>query len=425
MSKGNAMSNLVTVRKTCRLCNSPDIFLSVPLAHVPIVSPNVGKQIDESGNALTEIVAPLDNYLCMNCGLNQLIHVVDSSLIYRDYLYRTSVSLGLREHFGGLADTVVSRLGLNKDDLVCEFGSNDGTLLQFFKDCGISVQGVDPASVIAEEATSGGIPTLPEFFNVAIAEGIRSDRQPAKAILSNNAMANIDDLGEILRAVKVLLADDGAFVFETQYAHDMFEKTLLDVIYHEHISTFSVQPVVKALGNYGLEVFDAERIPTKGGSIRIWIQHKDGPQQITKQVGDLIDMEVQTGLYDLAYHEQFANKIANIKRKLHSEIDAVREKGGKIGAYGTSVGCAALIHQFELEQHIDVLFDDTPFKERLQGPGYDLPVMTADGVYEVSPDLIIILAWRYAEPITRKHSEFLRNKGRFIVPLPDLVDINE
>jgi len=414
------MSNLVEVRKTCRLCNSSEIVLSVPLAHVPIVSPNVGKQVDESGKQLTQIVAPLDNYLCMNCGLNQLVHVVDSSLIYRDYLYRTSISLGLREHFGGLADSVISRMNIISDDLVCEFGSNDGTLLRFFKDKGIGVQGVDPAVQIAQEATSSGVPTLPEFFNVKIAEQILAERQPAKAIIANNAMANIDDLGEILHGVKTLLASDGAFVFETQYALDMFENTLLDVIYHEHISTFSVAPVVKAFKMHGLEVFDTERIETKGGSIRIWVQHEGGPQPISDRVDELVNLEKETGLYDLEYHGRFARRVAAIKDELHSQIKSVRDKGGKIGAYGTSVGSAALIHQFELEQHIDVLFDDKPFKDRLQGPGYDLPVMTADGVYEVMPDLIIILAWRYADPIMSKHEKFIENDGTFIVPLPEI-----
>lgn len=414
------MSNLVEVRKTCRLCNSPDIVLSVPLAHVPIVSPNVGKQVDENGKPLTQIVAPLDNYLCRNCGLNQLIHVVDSSLIYRDYLYRTSVSLGLREHFGGLSESVIDRLNLSSEDLVCEFGSNDGTLLRFFKDRGISVQGIDPARQIAEEATASGIPTIPDFFNVRIAETVLEDEQPAKAILANNAMANIDDLGEILRGVKTLLAQDGAFVFETQYALDMFENTLLDVIYHEHISTFSVLPVVEAFKLYGLEVFDTERIKTKGGSIRIWVQHEGGPQPISERVNELINLEKTTGLYDLDYHKRFADRVGAIKVELHDQVKAVRDRGGKVGAYGTSVGSAALIHQFELEDKIDVLFDDTPFKERLTGPGYDLPVMTADGVYEVEPELIIILAWRYSDPISAKHEEFINKGGKFVVPLPEL-----
>ena len=416
------MTDLIHVRRTCRLCDSPDLVRSVKLAEVPIVSPNVGTEEDpSSGQRLTRVVAPLDNYLCQACGLNQLVHVVDPSLIYRDYLYRTSISLGLPDHFRALADSVIGRAQLTGGELVCEFGSNDGTLLGAFKDRGMSVQGVDPARQIAAEASSRGIPTLPEFFTKALAERIRADRGPARAILANNAMANIDDLTEILAGVRILLAPNGVFVFETQYALDVFEKTLLDVIYHEHITTFSVRPVAEAFKRHGLTVFDAERIATKGGSIRFWCQLSGGPNPVAPSVSELISLEQRAGLYDLAYHQRFGDKVARITAELHARIAAVRAGGGSVGAYGTSVGCAALIHQFRLEDKLDVLFDDTPFKDRLEGPGYSLPVMRNDGVEQVKPDMIIVLAWRYADPIIRKHSEYSRTGGVFVIPLPDLV----
>lgn len=414
------MIDLVTVRKTCRLCGSEHIVRSVPLAEVPIVSPNVGTAKDESGQSLTRIVAPLDNYLCQDCGLIQLIHVVDPALIYRNYLYRTSISLGLADHFRRLSEAIIAKVPLEQGDLVAEFGSNDGTLLKFFADRGMRVQGIDPAEQIAFEATAHGIPTLADFFGAAIAKGIVAKSGPARAVLANNAMANIDDLAGILAGIKALLAPDGVFVFETQYALDVFEKTLLDVIYHEHISTFSVQPVVRAFTQHGLAVFDAEPIATKGGSIRFWVQHTGGPKPVAARVGELMECERQAGLYDLAYHRRFGEKVATIKAELHRMIGEVRAAGRPVGGYGTSVGCAALIHQFELEDKLDLLFDDTPFKERLDGPGYDLPVYTADGVLKHNPALIVIMAWRYAEPIMRKHRAYIERGGRFIVPLPEV-----
>jgi hypothetical protein len=412
--------DLISVRKTCRLCGSPRIVRSIPLANVPIVSPNVGAEADASGQRLTEIVAPLDNYLCQDCGLIQLVHVVARGLIYRNYLYRTAVSIGLADHFRSMSRAVIARAALKPGDLVVEFGSNDGTLLGFFRDAGMLVQGVDPAEQIAAEANSKGIPTRPDFFEPRVAEDIRAKRGAARAVLANNAMANIDDLGAILAGVKAILAPDGVFVFETQYALDVFEKTLLDVIYHEHISTFSVQPVVRSFASRDLVVFDAERIPTKGGSIRFWVEHAGGPWQIAPRVAQLIELEQRTGLYDLGYHGKFSEKIAQIKSELHRLIAQARAGGRPIGAYGTSVGCAALIHQFELEDKLDFLFDDTPFKDRLDGPGYDFPVYTGEGVLQHNPALIVILAWRYAEPIMGKHAKYLGRGGKFVVPLPQI-----
>lgn len=419
------MTELIHIRKTCRLCDSPRLVRSVPLAAVPIVSPNVGTETDASGARITKVVAPLDNYLCQDCGLIQLVHVVDPALIYRDYRYRTSVSLGLPEHFRGLAESVVQRQRLGSGDHVVEFGSNDGTLLKAFKDMGTTVTGVDPAREIAAEATRRGVPTRADFFTQSVARDIRGSVGPAKAIIANNAMANIDDLGEIFRAVAALLAPDGAFVFETQYALDVFERTLLDVIYHEHISCFSVTPVVKAVRRFGLEVFDAERIPTKGGSIRFWVRLADGPQPVAARVGDLMTLEDKTGLHTLPYHGRFAARVAEIKTELHKLIATAQRQNKRIAAFGTSVGSAALIHQFELEDKLDMLFDDSPFKERLEGPGYDLPVYRGDKLEAMAPALTIVLAWRYAQPITAKHAEYIAAGGRFVVPLPAISLIPE
>jgi hypothetical protein len=345
---------------------------------------------------------------------------VEPALIYRNYLYRSAISLGLADHFRELSDAVRSRVELKAGDLVVEFGSNDGTLLGYFRDAGMRVQGVDPAEQIAAEATIKGIPTRADFFNPAVARDIRSQLGAARAVIANNAMANIDDLSAILFGVKTLMAPDGAFVFETQYALDLFEKTLIDVIYHEHISTFSVQPVVRALRQYELVAFDAERIPTKGGSIRFWVQHIGGPRKVAPKIQELIELEQRTGLYDLTYHRRFSEKVARIKDRLHEVVEKARVGGRPIGAYGTSVGCASLIHQFELEDKLNFLFDDTPFKSRLDGPGYNLPVYTATEVLKYNPALIIILAWRYAEPIMRKHPKYIEQGGRFVVPLPDI-----
>lgn len=414
------MSELVHVRETCRLCNSTDIIRSIPLAAVPIVSPNVGTETDAQGNPITRVVAPLDNYLCRDCGLIQLVHVVAPALIYRNYRYRTAVSVGLADHFLGLADAVCERIGLSPGDHVVEFGSNDGTLLGFFKERGARVTGIDPAEGIAREATARGIPTIADFFSEALAREVRDREGSARAIVANNAMANIDDLGTILRGIKELLASDGLFAFETQYALDVFERTLLDVIYHEHISCFSVTPVIRALGAYGLEVVDAERIPTKGGSVRFWVAHRDGPYPVAARVGELMVLEEKVGLHDPAYHQRFADKIQDLKRDLHDLIDEARTSGRPVAAFGTSVGCAALLHQLELESALDMLFDDTPFKERLEGPGYDLPVYRGAELAARAPALTIILAWRYAEPIMSKQKDYVAAGGRFAIPLPSL-----
>jgi SAM-dependent methyltransferase len=413
------MNALVKHRDTCRACGSADLLCSMPMPQVPIVSPNVGG----NGEALATVTAPLDNYLCRDCGLIQMLSVVDPALIYGNYLYRTAVSLGLAEHFKGLAHAVIERLALRPGDLVVEFGSNDGTLLNFFRDAGMRVQGVDPARAIAAEATARGIPTRSDYFTEAVAGEIAAEQGPARAVLANNALANIDDLGDVLGGVRTLLADDGGFVFETQYALDVFDKFLLDALYHEHITCFSVKPVANAFRRHGLKVFDAERIPMKGGSIRFWMQGEGGARPQSPGVAELIDLEEQSRLYDPDRHGAFAARAAETRDALHSLIAETRAGGETVAAYGTSVGCAALIHQFELQDKIDVLYDDSPFKDEIEGPGYRLPVRHGDALAAAAPGLVILLAWRYAEPIASKQQAYLRAGGRIVVPLPTLGEL--
>src|SRR4051794_31972723 len=204
-NSGSEMNDLVKVRDNCRLCGSHRLTLSLPLPSVPIVSTNVGKPEKGDAGVAAGLSAPLDTYLCGECGLIQLVHVVDPSLIYHNYLYTTSLSLGLADHFRGLRDAVVTRLGLSPGSLVTEFGSNDGTLLGFFKQSGMNVVGIDPAEAIAAEATRRGVPTVADFFGHRVAEQLRSQYGQAKVIIANNAMANIDDLDDILRGVTALL----------------------------------------------------------------------------------------------------------------------------------------------------------------------------------------------------------------------------
>ena len=224
-------------------------------------------------------------------------------------------------------------------------------------------------------------------------------------------MANIDDLEDVIRGIRRLLKRTGAYAFETQYALDVFQNTLLDSIYHEHLSCFSVRPIVRAFERFGLEVFDAERIPTKGGSVRFWIQHRGGPHTPSRRIGELMALEQAAGLYDTACHRRFGERVRDIEARLHALIGEARATGRPVAAYGTSVGCAVLIHQLRLEDKLDFMVDDNPLKTRIEGPGYDLPVYTGEAVQRQNPALIVILAWRYARPIVAAHRQYLTAGG--------------
>jgi len=404
-------------RTTCRLCGSGNLALSVPLRPIPLLSPNIGRETPGL-KAIERKTAPSDVYMCRDCQLMQLTTVVDPSLQYDNFLYRTAISLGLAEHFGQFAKSIIGTVkSSGKPPLVLDIGSNDGSLLRFYKDLGARVLGVDPARAIAKDATEKGIPTIGDFFTGKLAGQLVAEHGQAQIIISNNTVANLDDLTDLVTGMRACLAPDGVIVIETQYALDVLEKCLLDVIYHEHLSYFSVHPMRKFFARHGLALFKAERIWPKGGSIRFYAQHEGGPHPLDGSVAELEALEANLGMHSLRPYEAFSAQVREIAKGVKDAVTAASTHG-PVAAYGTSVGCAALINQFDIGPQLGFMVDDNPLKERLLGPNYDLEVVSHTEMTRRKPSLVITLAWRYIEPIMQRNRDYIAAGGKFLVPLP-------
>ncbi len=255
-------------RTACRLCNSSSLQLVLPIRPSPIGDAFVPKERLHEEQELF----PLDCYLCADCGHLQNLDVVNPEILFRDYTYRTSVSLGLVEHFRQYAELALKELEIEPGGLVAEIGSNDGSLLRAFQAHGMRVIGVDPAREIAEQATQNGVPTVPEFFNATIANDIRAAHGSAALVCANNVFAHMDDMSEVTAGIRKLLADQGVFIFEVSYIVDMIDNMVFDTIYHEHVSHHALMPLERFLNRHDMTIFDVARMPTKGGSIRVFAQ---------------------------------------------------------------------------------------------------------------------------------------------------------
>jgi SAM-dependent methyltransferase len=407
-------------RSSCRLCHSKDVEIVVPLAPIPIATPNVDLEAAKAKHAeVGGVAVPLDLYLCRACGHLQLLDVVDPEVQYRNFLYTTSISLGLPEHFQQLARDVLARIGT--EGLVLEIGSNDGTLLRAFKEQGCRVLGIDPAQKIAERATAAGLPTLPLFFNAATAADIRGTHGTARAVICNNTFANLDDLDDVIAGIRAILAEDGIFVFETSYGADVVTNTLIDTVYHEHLSYFMVRPLERFFTAHGLDLFDVQRMWTKGGSLRGFVQHRGGARPRSAAVAAMIAEEQALGLDRDAPFRRFRDKLSNIRQTLAGYGEAARKSGRPFVGYGASVGSVTLIQQFGLAASMSFLVDDKPLGPELHLPGCALRIELPTALYEHKPEHVVILAWRYAGPIIAKHQKFLESGGKFVIPLPEIV----
>jgi SAM-dependent methyltransferase len=406
----------VTHKDDCRLCGSTRLDLVLPLLPSAIGDAFVGPdQLDEPQSTY-----PLTTYLCLDCGHLQNLDVVNPEILFRNYTYRTSVSLGLVEHFRQYAAAVVGRIGLHEGDLVVEIGSNDGSLLKAFKSHGLRVLGVDPARNIAAAATAEGVPTIPEFFTSARAREIREQHGPARIMCANNVFAHADGLADIVAGIRSLLSDDGVFVFEVSYIVDMIDALVFDTIYHEHVSHHALMPLERFLNRFDLTLFDVERTATKGGSIRGFVQVlSTGKHPKSDGLLAMIAEEERRGILRPDIYRDFFAAIESRKRETLAYLDDAIAVGKRVAAYGASTTTTTLLYHFELGSRIDFIVDDNPLKQGTYSPGLHIPVLASSELDVRKPDIIVILAWIYAEPIIKRNQAFIDAGGEFLIPLPE------
>lgn len=404
-------------RTTCRICDSASVERVISLKPTPLANAFLRKE----QLADPEPVFPLDLFFCAQCGHLQLLDVVDPALLFRNYVYVSSTSPSFVEHFRKYAEELVRDYRLPAKSLVVEIGSNDGVLLKHFKTAGMNVLGVDPAVEIAKSATAAGIPTIPDFFTLNRAREIRREHGAAAVVAANNVFAHADDLHGILDGVRELLAPDGVFVFEVSYLLDVYEKTLFDMTYHEHVSYHSVKPLEVLFSRHGMELIDTRRVPTHGGSLRGIAQLKGGPHPRKPSVQELLALEAAAGLDRKETFIEFGRNIAHLKNELGKVLNELKSQGKHIGAFGAPAKLTTLMHHFELGPDvIDFVVDDSPLKQGLFTPGHHIPVLPVAAMYERKPDCMLLLAWNFATPILKQHQRFMDEGGRFIIPLPKL-----
>lgn len=365
---------------------------------------------------------PLDVFFCGDCHHVQLLDVVDPAVLFENYVYVSGTSPVFVKHFRDYAEAVIGAYAPEPGSLVFDIGSNDGTLLKAFRERGFKVLGVDPARDIAARATADGVETVTGFFSEAMAEDLLARHGPASVVTANNVFAHIDDLGGVLDGVRVLLDDDGVFVFEVSYLVDVFEHTLFDTIYHEHLAYHGVAPLVPFLDAHGMELIGAERVSSHGGSLRAVAQKAGGKRPVSDNVDWLIALERSMGLDKAATYRDFGARIDIVKAELASLLLEKKDQGRSIAAFGAPAKATTLMHHFGIGPDlIDFIVDDSPLKQGLYSPGMHIPVLPSQAIYDRKPDDIVILAWNFAAPIMEKHQAFRQAGGRFIVPLPNVV----
>jgi SAM-dependent methyltransferase len=368
---------------------------------------------------------PLKIFVCDNCYLVQVDELQKADKIFdKEYTYFSSFSKSWLQHAKNYVDMMIGRFGFNQDSLVLEIASNDGYLLQYFKEHNVPVLGVDPTANTAAEAEKKGIKTIVDFFGSKLAtEQLSGTGKKADLIIGNNVLAHVPDINDFVKGMKIALNDGGIVTMEFPHLVKLVEECQFDTIYHEHFSYLSFYAVKRIFENQGLEMFDVEEIPTHGGSLRIFAKHKeDSSKEISPRVKGLIQKEKAEGINTLAYYEGFQARVEKIKYDSLSFLIEEKRKGKKIIGYGAAAKGNTLINYCGIKgtDMIEFVVDASPYKQNKFLPGSHIPVVAKEEIIKYKPDYVIILPWNLKKEISGQLDYIREWGGKFVIFIPTL-----
>ena len=391
----------------CFFCQSEELELVLPLAPSPICDQYLKQEKFQE-------IFPLDVFLCKECGLSQINSVVDPEYIYKDYIYVTASSSGLVNHFKKYANDVLNTLKKIDPLTILDIGSNEGALLGFFKAKGMSVLGVEPAEDIAQIANNSGYDTLAKYFDKETALLIKNKYGLFDIITINNLLANIDNVNDFIEAAKTVLSPNGVIIIESAYLGHMMKINMFDFIYHEHLSNISIIPLERLFNKCGMKLIDLQPVTSKGKSMRYYFSNNNSAIRETDQVDYYRNIEIKSQCNTKAAFDKLSSNIVRERNNLLTYL--INNQNKKIVGYGASATSTTFLYHFGVGDYFDVLVDENTGKIGTYSPGLHLKVYGPEYLENNKVDVIVILAWRYADLIIEKHKNF---KGEFIVPLPE------
>ncbi len=400
----------------CQVCGSERLELVIDLGHQPLCDSLPSReQLDRP-----ETHYPLRQVWCRDCALSQIDYVVPGDVVFHpDYPYRSGITKELAVYQDAFVQDAVADLGLKRDDLVVDIGSNDGTLLASFQQRGMRVLGVEPTN-IARIAQERGVDTVQAFFDVETARKIVETHGQARLVTATNVFAHVAMLGEFIRGLERLLAPGGAFILENHYLLDIMQGGQFDTVYHEHLRTYSLKSIVKLFEFYDFTCVDARMVSRYGGNIRVCVV-KGRNRLVKPSIAAVLKAEEEFGLSRPECYAGFRARAEKVKLDLLGLALDCKEKGLSFVGNSCPGRCSTLLNYVGIDRALMPYICEQPtsLKLGLHLPGKHIPVVDNERLIREQPDYVVLLAWHYGEPIAAQ----LRERGlksKLVMPLPEV-----
>lgn len=396
----------------CQICEFPKLQSILFLGYLPPVNlmENIGTQPHEQPSYPAELL------YCSNCHLAQLGLIVDPHILFpKEYPYTTGTTKILRENFAQLSIECQTIVNLNKDDLVLDIGSNDGTLLSNFTQIS-RVLGITPEN-IGKLAIEKGIPTILSYFTYDVVQKILKGYGKAKVITATNVFAHIENIHEVLENILKILDEDGVFISESHYLLSLVKTLQYDTIYHEHLRYYSLSSLKYLFDMHGLTIIHAKKISTHGGSIRVYATHSK-KRSARASVERILQQEELFHSMPGTW-EKFKKRVLESKLKLLDTLWKIKRQNHSIYGISAPSRASTLINYVGIDDGtLDAVVEiKGSYKIGKYVPGTFIPILDESVLFEKQPEYALILSWHIAKELIPKLSQ-KGYKGNFIVPLP-------
>lgn len=399
----------------CRGCGSELSLTFLDLGMSPIANNLVSTEELNNEN----LTFPLHAMTCENCALVQLNEVIPKEILFpENYTYFSSFSSTWLEHSKIYTEKMIRFLELCENDLVVEIASNDGYLLQFFQNKHVQVLGIEPASGVANTAIQKGIPTIIDYFGVELAERLAKFNKP-KLMIGNNVLAHVPDLHDFIKGFSILLDNEGIITFEFPHLLNLIRNNQFDTIYHEHYSYLSITALLPLFEKYNLKLINIEKIPTHGGSLRVFLAKDMSHWPVNESVLNIISEESKFDPRDPIIYQAINRETNTIKQDLCAQLLEFKKSGKLISAYGAAAKGVTLLNYCGIGKDlINYVVDLNPNKQGKFLPGSLIPIVDLKELNSNPPNILLILPWNLSLEIKSQLSTLIQSGMQTMRAIP-------